>query len=137
MDLFFPKQSIFHSQTKSSLFLTLYKKGELLLLSLAAARLMTIDTSAPFELFPTVRACELHAAVHGVNVVHQGSATLEHLATVLTVVADRTSRTGATNTTYWGITAAGGGGGSSNRAQRQGGGIHEGSKLWLTNSFLQ
>ena len=53
----------------------------------AAPHLVPIDAGAPLELLPAVRARELHALVHGVDVVHQRGPALEHLAAVVAVVA--------------------------------------------------
>ena len=53
----------------------------------AAPHLVPIDAGAPLELLPAVRARELHALVHGVDVVHQWGPALEHLAAVVAVVA--------------------------------------------------
>lgn len=53
----------------------------------SAPHFVPVDAGAPLELFPAVRAGELHALVHGVDVVHQRGPALEHLAAVIAVVA--------------------------------------------------
>ena len=56
-------------------------------LSPTAPHFVPVDTGAPLELLPAVWAGELHAFVHGVNVVHQRGPALEHLTTVIAAVA--------------------------------------------------